>query len=112
MSPLSGPFTVNETYLCAANASTPAGSLVLMSTHVYPGDNYHASLQSLAEQSATTFADKHVVIAGDFNAARHFDTVYGGNRHGVSFMEAITTFADPLAPVLDDGHQRSACHSS
>ncbi len=73
------------TYAVTADIATPAGLLTVASVHVYPGNHLHADLQRLIELLAQTFPGRPVLVGGDFNAARRFDEVYGGQRHEAFF---------------------------
>jgi endonuclease/exonuclease/phosphatase family metal-dependent hydrolase len=79
-----------HTYAATVEVSTPAGPLTALSAHVYPGEEQHADLKRLVEVLGTTFAGRTLLIGGDFNAARRFDEVYGGKRHG-TFFAAMKT---------------------
>jgi endonuclease/exonuclease/phosphatase family metal-dependent hydrolase len=79
-----------HTYAATVEVSTPAGPLTALSAHVYPGEEQHADLKRLVEVLGTTFAGRTLLIGGDFNAARRFDKVYCGKRHG-AFFTAMKT---------------------
>lgn len=78
----------SATYVATVRVGTSAGAMQVASVHVYPGKEQHADLARLVELIGSTLADQPLVIGGDFNAARHFDTVYGGKKYG-RFFEAM-----------------------
>lgn len=78
----------SATYVPTTKVSTPAGPLNVAAVHVYPGDEQHADLAKLVELLGSTFGDEPVLVGGDFNAARHFDKVYGGKKYA-RFFEAM-----------------------
>jgi endonuclease/exonuclease/phosphatase family metal-dependent hydrolase len=80
------------TYAVTSTVATPAGPLVVVSVHVYPGDDQHADLARLVEVVASSFAGMPVLVGGDFNAARRFDEVYRRkkNKFG-TFFEAMAS---------------------
>ena len=62
--------------------------ILLASVHVGPG-NYNEHRRILAAELPNVTAGRRFVVGGDLNAARHWDTVYGGRTH--------TGFFDTLA---------------
>lgn len=75
----------SATYAATAKVVTTAGPLSVAAVHAYPGK--YADLEKLVELLGTTSAQP-LVVGGDFNAARHFDTVYGGKKYA-RFFEAV-----------------------
>jgi len=86
--PVLAPLKAQETYIAAARVTIPTGSFVAASIHVYPGKFYKEALLSLSGNLGPAFADEPAVVAGDFNAARHYDEVYGRKLCG-GFFEAM-----------------------
>lgn len=80
----------SHTYSAAAEIRTPAGPLIVIGVHVYPGDEQAADLKRLAELFSTAFVNSAILVGGDFNAARHFDKVYGRNKYR-PFFAAMET---------------------
>lgn len=75
----SSKITVSETtYVATVKLDTSDGPLNIASVHVYPDERQQlVDLAKLVELLSTNFADEPVLVGGDFNAARHFDKVYG-----------------------------------
>lgn len=80
-----------HTYTATTGIKTAAGPLTLVSVHVYPGKDQHADLKRIVDLLGSTSAEEPILIGGDFNAARHFDEVHGGNKYRTFFaaMESV-----------------------
>ena len=91
------PITAAETYAVSTRLTLPAGSCAVVGVHVYPGDQHQIALRSLAESFGAAAKVTPLIVAGDFNSARHFDTVYRTNNHKW-FFDAMT------AAGLEDAH--------
>ncbi len=74
-----------HTYAVPVEVQTAAGPLVVVSVHVYPGEKQHADLARLVAELARALPGRPALVGGDFNSARHFDTVYGGKKHATFF---------------------------
>ena len=70
-----------HTYAVTTKVNTAAGAFTAVSVHVYPGEEHHADLERLVELLRATLRGRRVLVGGDFNAARRFDAVYGGQKH-------------------------------
>ena len=74
-----------QTYVACVELRTPAGPLIVVGVHVYPGARQHSDLARLNELVSRSFGHTPVLVGGDFNAARRFDEVYGGRKHRTFF---------------------------
>jgi endonuclease/exonuclease/phosphatase family metal-dependent hydrolase len=77
----------HDSFLAAADVVAPGGSLRVVSVHLYPrqGQEHQANLSTLFDLLAESLGDRPFVVAGDINAARRFDEVYGGHRYATFF---------------------------
>ena len=71
-------------YLAAATVESSIGPLLLASVHVGAGD-YKENRRIVLQKLRKLTAGKRFVVGGDVNAARHWDTVYGGRTHAQFF---------------------------
>ena len=71
-------------YVAAATVDSSIGPLLLASVHVGPGD-YKENRRVVVQKLRKLTAGKRFVVGGDVNAARHWDTVYGGRTHAEFF---------------------------
>lgn len=73
------PFAIRSEGSCVAGAVVdgPDRERVFLSVHVGP-PNYRKHLRVLAESVSVALDSTSFVVAGDLNAARHIDVVYGG----------------------------------
>jgi hypothetical protein len=79
--------SVQGSYLASAAVTTDDGGLQLVSVHVGP-PNYRKHLRGLAEHLAGYSDGRRFLMAGDLNAARHIDKVYGG-KWFTQFFEGL-----------------------
>ena len=75
----------SHTYTATTKIYTPAGPLTVVSVHVYPGKEQHTDLKRLVDLVDRASGQQSVLVGGDFNAARHFDDVYGGKKYKTFF---------------------------
>lgn len=73
-------------YVAAVNLGEREFPLLLVSAHVGPG-NYQKHRLTLAEVVGQLVVERRFVVGGDFNTARHWDTVYGGRQHTAFFED-------------------------
>lgn len=71
-------------YVAAASVESSIGPLLLASVHVGPGD-YKENRRVVVQKLRKLTAGQRFVVGGDVNAARHWDTVYGGRTHAEFF---------------------------
>jgi len=71
-------------YVAAATVGSSIGPLLLASVHVGPGD-YKENRRVVVQKLRKITASHRFVVGGDVNAARHWDTVYGGRTHAEFF---------------------------
>jgi len=71
-------------YVAAATVGSSIGPLLLASVHVGPGD-YKENRRVVVQKLRKITASQRFVVGGDVNAARHWDTVYGGRTHAEFF---------------------------
>lgn len=79
-----------HTYTAATEIRTTSGPLVVTSVHVYPGEEQHSDLKRIVDLLTSDLADQQILLGGDFNAARHFDKVYGRKKYQ-AFFSAMET---------------------
>lgn len=81
------PISSPGSYVIAAEIGEGAAAFIAASVHVCPDKNQRASLRTLIDTLCPIFHGRHFVLGGDFNAARHWDVVYGKNVYGWFFDE-------------------------
>jgi endonuclease/exonuclease/phosphatase family metal-dependent hydrolase len=81
------PLVVPGSLISAVDVLGIGGAVTVVSVHVDTKDQ-KKNLQALVDV-LSPFAGTPVIIGGDFNACRHWDTVRGSNTYGW-FFEAMT----------------------
>ena len=73
-------------YVAGATVSISGVRRSFLSVHVGP-PNYRRHLRVLVDRLSSVLTGTSFVVAGDLNAARHVDVVYGGKWFGRFFRD-------------------------
>jgi len=73
-------------YVAGVSVQGPGLPVLIASIHVGPA-NYKENRRILLDELVRLSARRSFVFGGDFNAARHWDTVYGGRTHNKFFND-------------------------
>lgn len=74
-------------YIVAADVSTTLQPLLAISVHVCPDNRQLKYLRALIDKIALLIEGRRFVLGGDFNAARHWDSVHKRDDYGWFFRE-------------------------
>lgn len=75
-------------YVAAATINYDSRPFTACSVHVGPKD-YRQHLVNIQDSICELLNEQLVVVGGDFNAARHWDTVHGGNWYTNYFLSLL-----------------------